>query len=62
MASTIVAFELGAREVEVMVLPMTTLQTVLRYQAFGRDVAVKEGCRRGAAGAAPVLVDGEPVV
>ena len=32
MASTIVTFELGGREVEVMVRPMTTLQSVLRYQ------------------------------
>jgi hypothetical protein len=32
MASRIVSFAVGDREVEVMVAPMTTLQTVLRYQ------------------------------
>ena len=41
MASTIVTFELGQREVEVMVKPMTTLQAVLRYQLG--QTAVKEG-------------------
>jgi len=60
MASTIVTFELGEREVEVMVRPMTTLQTVLRYQLG--QTAVKEGCRQGGCGSCTVLVDGEPVM
>jgi aerobic carbon-monoxide dehydrogenase small subunit len=60
MVSRIVAFELGGREVEVMVQPMTTLQAVLRYQ-LGRT-AVKEGCRQGGCGSCAVLVDGEPVL
>jgi len=60
MASTIVTFELGDREVEVMVKPMTTLQTVLRYQLG--QTAVKEGCRQGGCGSCTVLVDGEPVM
>ena len=60
MASTIVTFELGDREVEVMVRPMTTLQTVLRYQLG--QTAVKEGCRQGGCGSCTVLVDGEPVM
>ena len=38
MPSKIVAFELGGREVEVMVQPLTTLQAVLRYQ-LGRTAA-----------------------
>ena len=60
MASKIVTFQLGAREVEVMVKPMTTLQTVLRYQ-LGLT-AVKEGCRQGGCGSCTVLVDGEPMM
>ena len=60
MASTIVTFELGAREVEVMVRPMTTLQTVLRNQ-LGLT-ATKEGCRQGGCGSCAVLVDGEPML
>ncbi len=60
MASTIVTFELGGREVEVMVRPMTTLQTVLRYQ-LGLT-ATKEGCRQGGCGSCTVLVDDEPMM
>ena len=48
MASTIVAFELGGREVEVMVKPMTTLQSALRDQLG--FTATKEGCRQGGCG------------
>ena len=59
MASTIVTFGLGGREVEVMVQPMTTLQAVLRYQLG--QTAVKEGCRQGGCGSCTVLVDGEPM-
>lgn len=60
MASTIVTFELGDREVEVMVKPMTTLQSVLRNQLG--QTAVKEGCRQGGCGSCTVLVDGEPML
>jgi carbon-monoxide dehydrogenase small subunit len=59
MASTIVAFELGGRQVEVMVRPMTTLQSVLRDQLGA--TATKEGCRQGGCGSCTVLVDGEPM-
>ena len=59
MASTIVTFELGGREVEVMVAPMTTLQSVLRDQLGA--TATKEGCRQGGCGSCTVLVDGEPM-
>jgi carbon-monoxide dehydrogenase small subunit len=59
MASQIVAFTLGDREVEVMVKPMTTLQAVLRYQLG--QTSVKEGCRQGGCGSCTVLVDGEPM-
>jgi carbon-monoxide dehydrogenase small subunit len=60
VGSKIVAFELGDREVEVMVSPMTTLQAVLRYQVG--YTAVKEGCRQGGCGSCTVLVDGEPML
>lgn len=59
MASTIVTFELGGREVEVLVRPMTTLQSVLRNQLS--QMATKEGCRQGGCGSCTVLVDGEPM-
>jgi carbon-monoxide dehydrogenase small subunit len=59
MPSRIVAFELGDREVEVMVSPLTTLQSVLRGQ-LGLT-ATKDGCRQGGCGSCTVLVDGEPM-
>jgi carbon-monoxide dehydrogenase small subunit len=58
--STIVRFELGGREVEVMVKPMTTLQAVLRGQLGA--TATKDGCRQGGCGSCTVLVDGEPML
>jgi carbon-monoxide dehydrogenase small subunit len=60
MASTIVRFAFGDREVEVMVSPMTTLQSVLRNQLGA--TATKEGCRQGGCGSCTVLLDGEPVM
>ncbi len=60
MASTIVTFQLGDREVEVMVRPMTTLQAVLRNQLG--FTATKDGCRQGGCGSCTVLVDGEPML
>lgn len=60
MASTIVTFQLGGREVEVMVSPMTTLQSVLRTQLGA--TSTKEGCRQGGCGSCTVLVDGEPML
>ena len=59
MTSKIVTFELGGREVEVMVQPMTTLQAVLRDQLG--QTAAKDGCRQGGCGSCTVLVDGEPM-
>jgi carbon-monoxide dehydrogenase small subunit len=60
MESTIVRFELGGREVEVMVKPMTTLQSALRDHLG--YTATKEGCRQGGCGSCTVLVDGEPMM
>lgn len=60
MASTIVAFELAGREVEVLASPLATLQQVLRGQLG--HTSVKDGCRQGGCGACTVLLDGEPVL
>ncbi len=60
MASVIVSFELSGRDVEVMVGPLATLQSVLRTQLG--HTAVKEGCRQGGCGSCTVLVDGEPMM
>ncbi|HET9520907.1 MAG TPA: (2Fe-2S)-binding protein [Candidatus Limnocylindrales bacterium] len=60
MPSSIVTFELGGSEVEVMVKPMTTLLSVLRDQLGA--MAAKEGCRQGGCGSCTVLVDGEPMM
>lgn len=60
MTSRIVTFTVGDREVEAMVRPLTTLQSVLREQ-LGLTAA-KEGCRQGGCGSCTVLLDGEPVL
>ncbi len=59
MASRIVSFTLNGREVEVMVKPLTTLQTALRDQLH--CTATKTGCKQGGCGSCTVLVNGEPV-
>lgn len=60
MASVIVSFELSGRDVEVMVSPLATLQSVLRTQLG--HTSVKDGCRQGGCGSCTVLVDGEPML
>jgi carbon-monoxide dehydrogenase small subunit len=60
MPSQVVAFQLGEREVEVLVAPLDTLQAVLRTQLG--HTSVKDGCRQGGCGSCTVLVDGEPVL
>jgi len=60
VASVIVSFELSGRPVEVMVAPLTTLQSVLRNQLG--FTSVKDGCRQGGCGSCTVLVDGEPMM
>jgi carbon-monoxide dehydrogenase small subunit len=59
MASRIVSFTLNGRETEVMVKPLTTLQSVLRNQLG--EMATKEGCKQGGCGSCTVLLNGEPV-
>jgi carbon-monoxide dehydrogenase small subunit len=60
MASRIVAFKLNGRDVEAIVKPLMTLQTVLREQL--NYTATKSGCRQGGCGTCTVLVNGEPML
>ncbi|MEZ4768613.1 MAG: (2Fe-2S)-binding protein [Caldilineales bacterium] len=60
MASRIVEFTLNGRAVEVMVKPLTTVQTVLREQL--NYTATKNGCRQGGCGSCTVLVNGQPML
>lgn len=59
MPSKIVSFTLNGRETEVMVKPLTTLQSLLRDQLG--EMATKEGCKQGGCGSCMVLVNGEPM-
>jgi len=59
MASKIVSFTLNGRETEVMIKPLTTLQTLLRDQLG--ETATKEGCKQGGCGSCTVLVNGDPM-
>jgi carbon-monoxide dehydrogenase small subunit len=59
MMSKIINFTLNGRETEVMVKPLTTLQTLLRDQLG--ETATKEGCKQGGCGSCTVLVHGEPM-
>lgn len=60
MASRIISFTLNGRETEVMVKPLTTLQTLLREQLD--QTATKTGCKQGGCGSCTVLVNGEPML
>jgi len=60
MASRIITFTLNGREVEAIVKPLMTLQTLLR-EKLGYT-ATKTGCRQGGCGSCTVLVDGAPML
>jgi carbon-monoxide dehydrogenase small subunit len=60
MTSRIVAFNLNGHDVEAIVKPLTTLQTVLREQLH--FTATKAGCRQGGCGSCTVLVNGAPML
>jgi carbon-monoxide dehydrogenase small subunit len=60
MTSRIVTFSLNNRLTDVVVKPLTTLQTVLREQLG--YTATKAGCRQGGCGSCTVLVNGEPML
>jgi carbon-monoxide dehydrogenase small subunit len=59
MPAKIVTFYLNGRLTDVMIQPMTTLQTLLREQ-LGLT-ATKIGCKQGGCGSCSVLVDGKPM-
>jgi carbon-monoxide dehydrogenase small subunit len=59
MPSKIVSFTFDGREVEVMVKPLDTLQSLLREQLG--ETSTKEGCKQGGCGSCTVLVNGEPM-
>lgn len=59
MASKIVSLTLNGREIEVMVKPLMTVQTLVR-EHLGYT-ATKAGCKQGGCGSCTVLVDGEPM-
>ena len=60
MAAKIVSFNLNGRDIDVMVKPLVTLQTLLRDQLG--YTATKSGCKQGGCGSCTVLVDGEPLL
>ncbi len=60
MTSKIVTFTLNGREIDVMIKPMTTLQSLLREQLG--YTATKAGCKQGGCGSCTVLVNGEPMM
>lgn len=60
MAGKIVSFILNGRETEVLVQPLTTLQTVLREQLG--FTATKVGCKQGGCGSCTVIVEGQSML
>lgn len=60
MASKIVTFTLNGRRIEVLVKPLTTVQTLLRDQ-LGLT-STKAGCKQGGCGSCTVLVNGNPMM
>lgn len=60
MSAKIVNFTLNGKKIDVMITPLTTLQTLLREQLG--YTAVKTGCMQGACGSCTVLVNGEPMM
>ena len=60
MAVRIVNFTLNGRNIDVMVQPLTTLQSLLRENL--KYTATKTGCKQGSCGSCTVLVDGKPMM
>lgn len=60
MTAKIISFNLNGREIEVMVQPLTTVQTLLRENLS--YTATKAGCKQGGCGSCTVLVNGEPMM
>ena len=60
MSVRIVNFTLNGRVIDVMVNPLTTVQSLLRDEL--KYTATKTGCKQGSCGSCTVLVDGEPMM
>jgi carbon-monoxide dehydrogenase small subunit len=60
MSVRIVNFTLNSRNIDVMVQPLSTLQSLLREDL--KYTATKTGCKQGSCGSCTVLVDGEPMM
>ncbi len=60
MSAKIINFTLNGKNIDVMITPLTNLQTLLRDQL--EYTATKSGCMQGACGSCTVLVNGEPMM
>jgi carbon-monoxide dehydrogenase small subunit len=60
MASKVISFRLNGRDIEAMVKPAETVQSVLRDKLG--YTATKSGCQQGGCGSCTVLLDGQPVL
>ena len=60
MSVKIINFTLNGRNIDVMVKPLTTLQSLLRKDL--QYTATKSGCLQGSCGSCTVLVEGEPLM
>ncbi|MEO8289292.1 MAG: (2Fe-2S)-binding protein [Chloroflexota bacterium] len=60
MPSKVISFVLNGREVEAMVKPAETVQTLIRERLH--YTATKSGCKQGGCGSCTVLLNGEPVL
>ena len=60
MSVRIVNFTLNGRNIDVMVNPLKTLQSLLRDEL--KYTATKTGCKQGSCGSCTVLVEGQPMM
>lgn len=60
MASTVISFRLNGRDIEALVGPAETVQTLVR-EKLGYT-ATKTGCKQGGCGSCTVLVNGQPML
>ncbi|MEE9188131.1 MAG: (2Fe-2S)-binding protein [Anaerolineales bacterium] len=60
MSVKIINFTLNGKNIDVMITPLTNLQTLLRDQL--EYTATKSGCMQGACGSCTVLVNGVPMM
>lgn len=60
MQAKIINFSLNGKNIDVLVTPVTTLQTLLR-ENLGYT-ATKTGCKQGSCGSCTVLVNGDPMM